>query len=471
MLGAALAVGLALLFPAASPATPGRTAPADPAFVQYLQDARGGQDRGLGLVPGPIAWTEVPRTHFAPLMARFPDRFAPASMAAAASPQAAVASAGVQTAAAPATYDLRTAGKLSPVRDQGRYGTCWAFAALASLESSLLPGAANDFSENNMASRSGFALGYGSGRQQLHGGGLPAALGRPRERGRRPLRSRTPATPNPSPADAAVGTHVHDVLELPARKSAADNADLKWAVMTYGAVYTSMCWSATAFRDSSDAYYYAGSSSAEPRRDARRLGRLLPGVQVRHRAGRTWRVPRPQQLGHDVRAGRLLLGLLLRHRGSPPTTPSSPAPSRRPPQSGSTSTTRSAGSPRTGRPAPPIRPRRGSPRRTRRRRRARSPPPASTPRRRTPPTRSASRTPWRPSATPPSSATGTLAVPGYHTVALDAPVTLSAGQPLVIAVRVTTPGYGFPVAVERPVRRVRGRDRRPPARASSAATA
>ena len=48
------------------------------------------------------------------------------------------------------------------------------------------------------------------------------------------------------------------------------------------------------------------------------------------------------------------------------------------------------------------------------------------------------------------SATGTLAVPGYHTVALDAPVTLSAGQSLVIAVRVTTPGYGFPLAVERP---------------------
>ena len=37
VLGAALAMGLALLFPAVSPAAGGRTAPADPAFVQYLK--------------------------------------------------------------------------------------------------------------------------------------------------------------------------------------------------------------------------------------------------------------------------------------------------------------------------------------------------------------------------------------------------------------------------------------------------
>ena len=96
-------------------------------------------------------------------MAGFPDRFAPASTTAAASPLAAVALAGAQAGPTPAAYDLRTSGKLSPVRDQGRYGTCWAFASLASLESSLLPGTANDFSENNMAQRSGYALGYGDG--------------------------------------------------------------------------------------------------------------------------------------------------------------------------------------------------------------------------------------------------------------------------------------------------------------------
>ena len=47
-------------------------------------------------------------------------------------------------------------------------------------------------------------------------------------------------------------------------------------------------------------------------------------------------------------------------------------------------------------------------------------------------------------------ASGTLAAAGYHTVTLDAPVAVTAGRPLVIAVKLTTPGYSFPVAIERP---------------------
>lgn len=38
----------------------------------------------------------------------------------------------------PETYDLRALGLVSPVRDQNPYGSCWAFSAMASLESSAL---------------------------------------------------------------------------------------------------------------------------------------------------------------------------------------------------------------------------------------------------------------------------------------------------------------------------------------------
>ena len=56
-------------------------------------------------------------------------------------------------------------------------------------------------------------------------------------------------------------THVHEVLELRSRTSASDNDDLKWAVMTYGAVYATMYWNAAAFRDASAAYYSGGGGA------------------------------------------------------------------------------------------------------------------------------------------------------------------------------------------------------------------
>ena len=39
----------------------------------------------------------------------------------------------------PSRFDYRDVGKQPEVRDQGRFGTCWAFASLMAMESSLLP--------------------------------------------------------------------------------------------------------------------------------------------------------------------------------------------------------------------------------------------------------------------------------------------------------------------------------------------
>ena len=44
----------------------------------------------------------------------------------------------------PTSYDLRTKNRTSEVRNQGSYGTCWPFAALGALESSLLPEESED---------------------------------------------------------------------------------------------------------------------------------------------------------------------------------------------------------------------------------------------------------------------------------------------------------------------------------------
>lgn len=54
----------------------------------------------------------------------------------------------------PSYYDLRSTGRLSPIRHQGSSQNCWAFSALASLESYLKETV--DFSENNMILNHGF---------------------------------------------------------------------------------------------------------------------------------------------------------------------------------------------------------------------------------------------------------------------------------------------------------------------------
>ena len=46
--------------------------------------------------------------------------------------------AGTDGISYPVIYDLRTLGRVTPVKDQGAVGSCWAFATYGSLESSLL---------------------------------------------------------------------------------------------------------------------------------------------------------------------------------------------------------------------------------------------------------------------------------------------------------------------------------------------
>ncbi|MCX4320894.1 MAG: lectin like domain-containing protein [Lachnospiraceae bacterium] len=57
----------------------------------------------------------------------------------------------------PSSYDLRQRGRIGRVRNQGNTGTCWAFAALSALESSLLPEEEETFSPDHMSLGNSFA--------------------------------------------------------------------------------------------------------------------------------------------------------------------------------------------------------------------------------------------------------------------------------------------------------------------------
>lgn len=64
----------------------------------------------------------------------------------------------------PAVYDMRKEGRVTEVRDQGDSGTCWAFASLAALETTLMPDENLQFSVDNMTKNNGFGI------EQFEGG-------------------------------------------------------------------------------------------------------------------------------------------------------------------------------------------------------------------------------------------------------------------------------------------------------------
>lgn len=63
----------------------------------------------------------------------------------------------------PKHYDMRELGRVTPVRDQGLYGTCWAFASLAALETTLTPQENLVFSPDHMSLCNSFSLGQNEG--------------------------------------------------------------------------------------------------------------------------------------------------------------------------------------------------------------------------------------------------------------------------------------------------------------------
>ena len=333
------------------------------------------------------------------------------------------------------------------MRDQGRFGTCWAFAAYSSLESCLLPDEAADFSENNLAADAGFALGYGDGGNSYMAMAYLVRWSGPVSEADDPYAPYA-ATPNASPAQAQVRKHVQEALELPPRTSATDTGNLKWAISTYGAVDTSMFWSDAAYRADTAAYYYEGaganhavacvgwddaypatSFASRPRGDGAFLVRNSWGTDF-GKGGYFW-----VSYYDGAFAGQSAV-----FDDAEPVTgydriyqhdPLGWVASFRPPGATDPSTAWFANE----FVAPEADELAGAGFYT-------TAPNASYE------VRVASTVGGIGAA--PVSASGAIAVPGYHTVPLASPVALAAGSSVVIAVRLTEPGYKFPVAIEEP---------------------
>jgi C1A family cysteine protease len=201
-------------------------APMNPKFLKYLQDQEKGLDwvtitsdgHPLGLIPDPIDHRYLSDAHFED-------------------------QSFFDAAALPKSYDLRTKNKLPAVRNQGACGSCWAFATMAAIESSLLPSQERDFSEQHLITKHGFKGGPCKGGSIIQAVAYLARWSGPLNESDLPYEYAA-VTSNEEAAK-----HVQNVYFFPPRSSPSDNKAIKKAIKKYGAVYTTM------FYDPDHQYY------------------------------------------------------------------------------------------------------------------------------------------------------------------------------------------------------------------------
>ena len=154
-------------------------------------------------------------------------------------------------------HDLRDHSVLTPVRNQNPYGTCWAHATCASLESWLLKSGIGtfDFSENNMANLHGGDWGFDDGGNGDRASAYLLRWGGP------VLESEDPyANPGGSMATDPA-RHVQNVRWIPGRTAYLDNDAIKQAIVDFGATYVTYFHSSSYYKSSTASYYFYGNTS------------------------------------------------------------------------------------------------------------------------------------------------------------------------------------------------------------------
>ena len=167
----------------------------------------------------------------------------------------------VTEAVYPARYDLRTLNKVTPVKNQNPCGSCWAHSALASIESFLLPGESWDLSENNMKNTHGFNWLSCEGGNRVMATAYLIRWAGPVAEADDPYNG-DPVRGATSPQNVPPQKHIQEVLYIPDKTGPLSAEETKKALMEYGAVHSCMYYDATFFNKVTGGYYYPGNNYA-----------------------------------------------------------------------------------------------------------------------------------------------------------------------------------------------------------------
>lgn len=233
---------LSLTFLALQAQEPLQQAPLSEDFKQYMNDLKKAgepQDSRLGYVPPPY------RVHFGDL-------------------QPAVLTKSAQQL--PSSYDLRDEGDVTSVKDQRKFGTCWAFASLGAIESrwKRLEDETVDLSEKNMVTCNGFASEPDDGGNIYMAAAYLSRLQGPLPEDADPYYNLTDTST--CRVHGTPPAYIPQVRFLPENRE-----EVKRAIMNYGAISTSMYVDETMqeaeadmnkyYNPSDFTYYYDGTKS------------------------------------------------------------------------------------------------------------------------------------------------------------------------------------------------------------------
>ena len=134
------------------------------------------------------------------------------------------------TVIVPSRYDLREKGRISAIRNQGSYGTCWGFAATSALESTLLPEQPLLFSVDHMTMSNSFDINQYDGGEYTMGMAYLAAWQGP------VYEEDDPYGDGVTDESLSAVKHVQEMRIIDGK----DYEGIKAAVFKYGGVQTSL---------------------------------------------------------------------------------------------------------------------------------------------------------------------------------------------------------------------------------------